>query len=79
MMEENFKLLQENNPEIEFQLYDEKEARLFIKNNFDSDVLDAYDRLAPSSYKSDLWRGVVRRVRVLEAGSDQESEVLGRC
>lgn len=56
LMEENFKLLQENNPEIEFQLYDEKEARLFIKNNFDSDVLDAYDRLAPSSYKSDLWR-----------------------
>jgi mannosyltransferase OCH1-like enzyme len=56
LMEENFKLLQENNPEIDFQLYDEKEARLFIKNNFDSDVLDAYDRLAPSSYKSDLWR-----------------------
>ena len=56
LMEENFKLLQENNPEIEFHLYDEKESRLFIKNNFDSDVLDAYDRLSPSSYKSDLWR-----------------------
>ena len=56
LMEKNFEYMQENNPEITFYLYDEKESRDFIKNNFDNDVLDAYDRLSPSSYKSDLWR-----------------------
>jgi len=56
LMENNFNSIQENNPEIIFHLYDEKESREFIKNNFDNDVLDAYDRLSPSSYKSDLWR-----------------------
>ena len=55
-MEKNFNSIQENNPEIIFHLYDEKESREFIKNNFDNDVLEAYDRLSPSSYKSDLWR-----------------------
>lgn len=56
LMEENFAKLQENNSEFDFKLYDEKECREFIKNNYDNDVLEAYDRLSPSSYKSDLWR-----------------------
>ena len=56
LMEQNFNNIQDKNPEIEFKLYDEKECRDFIKSNYDNDVLEAYDRLAPSSYKSDLWR-----------------------
>jgi mannosyltransferase OCH1-like enzyme len=44
------------NPEIECHLFDENGCRDFIKENYDSDVLDAYDALFPSSYKSDLWR-----------------------
>ena len=28
----------------------------WVKNNFESDVLYAYDSLIPSSYKSDLFR-----------------------
>ena len=55
-MEKNWKSLQKNNPEITFYLYDEADCRDFIQKNFDKEVVDAYDKLAPSSYKSDLWR-----------------------
>lgn len=44
------------NPEFKHYLYDENECREFIKKNFDSDVLGAFDGLIPLSYKSDLWR-----------------------
>jgi len=55
-MQHNYQLLQENNHEFNHYLYDENECRNFIQNNFDEDVLNAYDSLIPCSYKSDLWR-----------------------
>ena len=55
-MQSNFDSLCENNPEIQFELFDEEKCRNFIEDNYDKDVLDAYDKLVPSSYKSDLWR-----------------------
>lgn len=45
-----------NNPEFTYNLYDENDCREFIKNNFENDVLEAFDGLIPLSYKSDLWR-----------------------
>jgi hypothetical protein len=45
-----------NNPEIDFYIYDNNEASNFIINNFDSNVIDAYNKLIPDSYKSDLLR-----------------------
>lgn len=56
LMKQNYDILVEGNPKIQFHLYDEEDCREFIKNNFDSDVVDAYDSLIPCSYKSDLWR-----------------------
>jgi mannosyltransferase OCH1-like enzyme len=56
LMRENYELLVKGNPKIKFHLYDEDECRQFIQNNFENDVLEAYDNLIPSSYKSDLWR-----------------------
>jgi len=44
------------NPEITFYLYDDNDCRDFIKANFDSSVLDAFDCLKPGAYKADLWR-----------------------
>jgi mannosyltransferase OCH1-like enzyme len=55
-MQENYNFLVESNPEITFHLYDENDCRQFIKDNFEQDVLDAYNSLLPCSYKSDLWR-----------------------
>ena len=55
-MDENYTTLKEQNPEMTFELFDEQDCRNFITHLFDKDVVDAYDSLAPSSYKSDLWR-----------------------
>ena len=44
------------NPEYEYRYYDNGDRRDFIKRNFDSKVLAAYDKLVPGAYKADLWR-----------------------
>lgn len=56
LMRENYNFLVESNPEITCHLYDEEDCRKFIKDNFESDVLEAYNSLIPCAYKSDLWR-----------------------
>ena len=56
LMQQNYDLLKEQNPEFRHYLYDENDCREFIKENFDLDVLRAYNSLIPCSYKSDLWR-----------------------
>lgn len=56
LMKENYDFLVESNPKITFHLYDEEECINFIKENFEQDVLNAYNNLIPCSYKSDLWR-----------------------
>ena len=56
LMQQNYLELVINNPEFKHFLYDENECREFIKDNFDENVLNAYNSLIPCSYKSDLWR-----------------------
>jgi len=48
--------IQNNNPEFEYFLYNDNSCREFIKNNFEKEVLDAYDSLIPYAFKIDLWR-----------------------
>jgi hypothetical protein len=55
-MEEAVKRLSTLNPEFTHTVYDNDMCRSFIKDTFDSSVLEAYDSLIPESYKSDLWR-----------------------
>jgi len=45
-----------NNPEFDYYLYSDEECRSFIQDNYDSDVVNAFDSLIPGAYKSDLWR-----------------------
>lgn len=56
LMKANYDYLVESNPKIKFHLYDEDDSRNFIRDNFEEDVLNAYNSLIPCSYKSDLWR-----------------------
>jgi mannosyltransferase OCH1-like enzyme len=56
LMKENYDYLVESNPKITFHLYDDNDCREFIKNNFEADVLGAYDSLIPCAFKCDLWR-----------------------
>ncbi len=50
------KQIKQNNPNFNIFLFDDNDCRNFIKDNFNSDVLNAYDRLIPGAYKADLWR-----------------------
>ena len=46
----------ELNPEYEYYFFDDIDCRLFIKENFDISVLEAYDTLVPGAFKADLFR-----------------------
>lgn len=45
-----------DNPEFNFFIYDLEMCRTFIKDNFNPNVLNAFDTLKPIAYKIDLWR-----------------------
>ncbi len=55
-MSECVEKLKKQNPEFKHHLFDENDCKEFIKNNFDNDVVEAFDALVPLAYKSDLWR-----------------------
>ena len=44
------------NPGFSLEYYSDTGARDFIKNNYNSEVLAAYDKLIPGAYKADLFR-----------------------
>ena len=44
------------NPRFNHYLFDDNDCREFIKNNFNKEILNAYDTLIPGAYKADLWR-----------------------
>ena len=48
--------IRKNNPRFKYFLFDDNDCREFIKNNYDSKILNAYDSLIPGAYKADLWR-----------------------
>jgi len=48
--------LKMNNPRFKYFLFDDNDCKDFIKNNFDSKVLNAYNSLIPGAFKADLWR-----------------------
>ena len=52
----NYEKMTNSHPKFTHYLFDENECLNFIKANFENDVLNAYNMLVPSAYKSDLWR-----------------------
>jgi len=44
------------NPNFKYFLFDDNDCREFIKTNFESSILNAYDSLIPGAFKADLWR-----------------------
>jgi len=55
-MRETIYSLLDMNPEFDYYLYSDDACRKFIKDNFNEDVVAAFDTLKPGAYKSDLWR-----------------------
>jgi mannosyltransferase OCH1-like enzyme len=56
IMKNNVEKLKYLHPRFEHFLFDDNDCRDFIKNNFNIEVLNAFDRLIPGAYKADLWR-----------------------
>ena len=56
MMKQSTEYIKRLNPKFNYHLYDDDDCHNFIKNNFDQNVLDAYNSLIPGAYKADLWR-----------------------
>ena len=48
--------IKNNNPKFNYELFDDNDCREFIKNNYSSEVLNAFDTLIPGAFKADLWR-----------------------
>ena len=44
------------NPEFKYQFFDNEDMRKYIENNFDNNVLRAYDKINPGAGKADIWR-----------------------
>lgn len=55
-MKDAVDLVKKTNPSFTHHLFDDNDCREFIKNNYNSLVLEAFDTLAPGAYKADLWR-----------------------
>ncbi len=55
-MKETIEYLKYMNNGFNYYLYDDKMCRDFIKDNYDEKILEAYDKIIPGAYKSDLWR-----------------------
>jgi mannosyltransferase OCH1-like enzyme len=53
------KIIEDNlktNSEFDYYFYDDNDCLQFITDNFDDDVVNAYNSLIPGAYKADLWR-----------------------
>jgi mannosyltransferase OCH1-like enzyme len=48
--------IKQTNPRFNYYLFNDEDCRIFIKNYFDENILNAYDKLIPGAYKADLWR-----------------------
>jgi len=55
MKETIYKLIKMN-PEFDYYLYSDQQSSKYIQENFEKDVVDAFNLLKPGAYKSDLWR-----------------------
>jgi len=45
-----------DNPEFNFYVFDNDMCAKFIENNFNNDVLTAFNNIKAGAYKADLWR-----------------------
>jgi mannosyltransferase OCH1-like enzyme len=55
-MSETIRRVIEENPQFDVYLYSEVEARAFLVKHFPAEVVQAFDSLKPTAYKSDLFR-----------------------
>ena len=62
-MKETVENLKTKHPDFNYEFFDDSDCRQFIEENFENDVLSAFDKLIPGAYKADLWRYCVLYIR----------------
>ena len=60
---ESMDKLKNQNKDFNFYFFDDDMCREFIKEHFDSSVLNAFDTLIPGAYKADLWRYCIMYIK----------------
>tara|TARA_Y100000589_G_C27126053_1_gene618576 strand:+ start:302 stop:1081 length:780 start_codon:yes stop_codon:yes gene_type:complete len=50
------KKLKKKNPDFEYRFFDNDDCYNYMKNNFNDDVLKAYNKINPGAGKADIWR-----------------------
>ncbi len=55
-MANTIKIIQNLNPEYEYKLYTDDECIKYLENNFDFNVVAAFNNLVPGAFKADLFR-----------------------
>ena len=58
-MQECMDSLKNQNPEFEYELFDDDDCRNFIEDNFPIEIVKAFDALIPGAYKADLFRACI--------------------
>lgn len=58
-MNEIVKKTKEQNPEYEYELWDDKDCRAFLLEHFGENYANAFDVLIPGAFKCDFWRYAV--------------------
>ena len=56
LMRNNVEYIKKLNPSFKYHLFDDEDCHNFIKENFSTEVLNAFNSLIPGAYKADLWR-----------------------
>lgn len=62
-MRETVEDLKTKHLDFKYEFFDDSDCRQFIAENFENDVLSAFDKLIPGAYKADLWRYCVLYIR----------------
>jgi len=62
-IQESLDILKNQNKDFNFYFFDDEMCRDFIKQNFDDEVLNAYNALIPGAYKADLWRYCIMYIK----------------
>lgn len=55
-LEKTIETIKNDNPEYEYVFFNSKQREEYLKNNFDSNVIKAYNKLIPNAFKADLFR-----------------------
>ena len=55
-MKESIYTLIQMNPECDYYLYSDETSLRYLEEEYDDDVVSAFNTLKPGAYKSDLWR-----------------------